>query len=107
MFNTFFKKAYEDLNGTEFKHVFQNTPDSVILDVRTPSEFNSGNIPGAINIDIMSYEFHDKIAELDKSKTYFIYCRSGNRSGQACNIMSDMGYKTYNLVGGIGAWPFQ
>lgn len=106
MFQSFIKKSYEDLNGMTFKQNFQNTSNAVLLDVRTPSEFNSQNIPGAINIDIMSYEFHDKVAELDKSKTYFIYCRSGNRSGQACHMMSELGFNTYNLVGGIGAWPF-
>jgi rhodanese-related sulfurtransferase len=106
MFGTFFKKAYEDLNGTQFKHNFENTPGAVLLDVRTPSEFISGTIPNAVNIDIMSDDFQSKIANLDKSKTYFVFCRSGNRSGQACSIMSKLGFKTYNLAGGIGAWPF-
>ncbi len=100
------KKAFEDLNGLQFKQKFEQTPNAVLLDVRSQSEYLSGNIPGASNIDIMSYEFQDKIAALDKNKTYFIYCRSGNRSAQACNIMSEMGFKTYNLAGGIGAWPF-
>ena len=106
MFNSIFKKSYEDLNGETFKQSFEITPDAVLLDVRTPIEYDSGNIPQAINIDIMGYEFQDEVAKLDKSKTYFIYCRSGNRSGQACAIMSEMGFTTYNLSGGIGAWPF-
>ncbi len=106
MFGTFFKKAYEDLNGTQFKQNFENTAGAVLLDVRTPGEFMSGTIPNAVNIDIMSYDFQSKIANLDKDKTYFVFCRSGNRSGQACSVMSDLGLKTYNLAGGIGAWPF-
>lgn len=100
-----FQSSYKDLNGAEFKSAFQNSNNAVLLDVRTPLEFQSANIPGAINIDIMSYEFRDKIDALDKTKSYFIYCRSGNRSGQACNMMSEMGFETSNLVGGIGAWP--
>lgn len=106
MLNTFFKKAYEDLNGTAFKETFENTTGAVMLDVRTPMEFTSGNIPGARNLDMMGYEFEDELGKLDKSKTYFVYCRSGNRSAQACAIMSEMGLKTYNLAGGISAWPF-
>ncbi|MFN4083815.1 MAG: rhodanese-like domain-containing protein [Bacteroidia bacterium] len=106
MFGNFFSKSYEDLSGSEFKQVIENTENAVLLDVRTPGEFNGGTIPGAINMDIMSYDFHDKVGSLDKNKTYFVFCRSGNRSGQACSMMSKMGLKSYNLAGGIGAWPF-
>jgi len=106
MFNSLFKKSYEDLNGTTFKQTFESTPGAVLLDVRTPMEYAAGSIPGSVNMDIMGYDFQDDVAKLDKSKTYFIYCRSGNRSGQACAIMSEMGFTTYNLSGGIGAWPF-
>ncbi len=106
MFHTFFNKAYEDLNGKAFKETFESTPDAVLLDVRTAMEYNSGNIPGARNLDIMGYEFEDELGKLDKNKTYFVYCRSGNRSGQACAIMSELGIKAYNLAGGISAWPF-
>lgn len=105
MFNSFFAKTYEDLNGTGFKDAINANPDAIIIDVRTASEHNMSHIPNSVNIDIMSYGFHEQIAALDKNKTYFIYCRSGNRSGQACSIMSEMGFKTYNLAGGIGAWP--
>lgn len=105
MFSTLFKKSYEDLNGIDFKRAFESTPKAMLIDVRTPQEFHSGHITGAINMDIMGYDFHSQIAELKNDKTYFIYCRSGNRSGQACSIMADMGLKTFNLSGGIGAWP--
>jgi rhodanese-related sulfurtransferase len=53
----------------------------------------------------MSFNFKNEIEQLDKNKTYFVYCRSGNRSGQACMMMSDLSLKAYNLIGGIGAWP--
>lgn len=79
---------------------------AVILDVRTEDEFNSGSIAGAINIDIYKGQgFIYLIEELDKSKNYYIYCRSGARSGQACSIMNQLGFdKTYNLLGGILEW---
>jgi rhodanese-related sulfurtransferase len=94
-----------NLNGIEFKTQYQQGTDGVLLDVRTPDEFNSGHIPNSINLDIMSFDFRDEITKLDKNKSYFVYCRSGNRSGQACMMMMNLGLKAYNLEGGIGAWP--
>jgi len=79
--------------------------DVVVLDVRTPEEFNSGHIPNAINIDIYSDYFNSDIAALDKSKSYAVYCRSGKRSVDACEVMSELGFKSlYNLSGGIIEW---
>jgi rhodanese-related sulfurtransferase len=75
------------------------------LDVRTPSEFNEGHIEGAQLIDFQSGNFESEIETLDKSKTYAVYCRSGNRSGQAVKIMSDAGFTNlYNLNGGVIDW---
>lgn len=107
MFNLFSSdtKAYKNLNGREFKEQFQNVKKAVLLDVRTPGEFASGTIKGAKNIDIMSASFKSAISKLDKEKEYFLLCRSGNRSGQACNIMAKEGFKVYNLKGGVGEWP--
>ena len=80
--------------------------DSVILDVRTEEEFESGYIKGALNMDIHGgADFLSSIDALDKSKSYFVYCRSGARSGQACQLMSQMGFSAvYNLEGGVLAW---
>ena len=77
----------------------------MLLDVRTPSEFASGHISGATNIDFESGTFASDILKLDKSKTYAIYCRSGNRSAQATAIMAKDGFKSiFNLDGGINNW---
>lgn len=107
MFNLFSigTKAYENLNGREFKERFTATAGAVLVDVRTPGEFSSGTIKGAKNIDFMSSSFKDQFLKLDKNKEYFLFCRSGNRSGQACNVLAKEGYKVYNLDGGVGAWP--
>ena len=77
----------------------------VILDVRKLEEFKSGYIENAKNIDYSSQNFKDEIGELDKTNTYIVYCRSGNRSGEASKIMKDLGFKKiYNLEGGISQW---
>ncbi len=80
--------------------------DYIVLDVRTPEECASGIIPGATPIDIMNQTlFMSEIMKLDKSKSYLVYCRSGNRSGKACQVMDELGFaKTYNLVGGMLDW---
>jgi len=59
-----------------------------------------------INIDIRQGQgFLDEIEKLDKSKNYYVYCRSGARSAQACNLMEQIGFDTtYNLLGGFMEW---
>jgi len=96
----------ENLSGSAFKKQLKETPKAVLLDVRTASEFSSGTIPGALNMDILSPKFANSVGQLDKDATYFIFCRSGNRSGQACRIMHQKGYDVRNLADGIGAYPF-
>ncbi len=77
----------------------------ITLDVRTPGEFMGGFIQGAQNIDFQSGNFENEIAALDKNATYAVYCRSGNRSGQAVKVMHDAGFhNVYNLNGGVIDW---
>ena len=74
---------------------------TVILDVRTPGEFQAGHAPGAVNIDFYSPDFQQKLSELDKDSSYFIYCNSGNRSGQTLKPMEKLGFvEVYDLQGG-------
>ncbi len=84
----------------------QEDENAVILDVRTEDECNEGIIPNAITIDIYKGQaFIYKIEELDKSKNYYVYCKAGGRSSQACNIMNQLGFEnTYNLIGGFMNW---
>jgi rhodanese-related sulfurtransferase len=95
-----------NLEQEDWRDQLNNDTNAVILDVRTEDEFAEGMIPGAINIDIYKGQgFIYSIEELDKSKNYYVYCRSGGRSGQACSIMSQLGFEnTYNLLGGIMNW---
>ncbi|PKV75160.1 rhodanese-like domain-containing protein [Pontibacter ramchanderi] len=107
MFNIFKSapKNYENLDGKTFKAKFQTAPKAELLDVRTAGEFASGTIKGAKNLDVTTGQFQNALGSLDKDKEYFVFCRSGNRSGSACDLMSAQGFKCYNLAGGIGAWP--
>lgn len=78
---------------------------TIVVDVRTPEEFASGHLPEALNLDLQSADFSDRVAELDPDATYAVYCRSGNRSAQAMQIMLDAGFTDVaHLDGGIGAW---
>ncbi|PCE63505.1 rhodanese-like domain-containing protein [Sediminicola luteus] len=95
-----------DLNQEEWTSRLAADDNAFILDVRTADEVSEGYIPGATNIDIfMGQGFLDALEELDKSKNYYVYCRSGNRSGQACALMNQAGFETaYNLMGGFMSW---
>lgn len=93
-----------NMNVSEFSKKITES-GVVILDVRTPGEFAEGYIEGAQNIDFQSGNFENEIAALDKNVTYAVYCRSGNRSGQAAKIMHDAGFHdVYNLDGGVIDW---
>jgi len=107
MFKIFDKssRSFEDINTETFAQLMDQGNHRV-LDVRSAMELQKdGGIEGNINIDFFSSDFRDKVAKLDKEKTYLVYCRSGNRSSQACKIMAKQGFRSlYNLSGGFGAW---
>lgn len=91
-------RGYENINLNKAIKTVNNSTNLVLLDVRTPEEYSSGNIPNSINIDVLSSDFKSKIELLDKNKEYLIYCRSGNRSSIAAGIMATNGFiKIYNL----------
>ena len=98
--------AYEDLTPKEFLAAYKNAGDNaILLDVRTAPEIEEASIDGHIAIDIQQPGFTQKIGLLSKDNAYFIYCRSGNRSGQACRYMATQGFdKLYNLKGGMIDW---
>jgi phage shock protein E len=66
--------------------------NTIIIDVRTPGEFATGYLENALNIDVQSPDFVAQISQLDPTASYFIYCRSGNRSGQAISQMANLGF---------------
>ena len=93
-----------DLNQKDWKNQLDN--DSVIIDVRTPEEFEISRIPDSINIDFNNPVFFmQEIQKLDKNVSYYIYCRTGVRSANSCLLMKELGFdRTYNLLGGIVEW---
>lgn len=95
-----------NLEQKDWLSQLQSDPNAVILDVRTQSEWEEGIIPNAIHIDIYKGQgFIYEVDALDKSKNYYVYCKAGGRSAQACGIMNQLGFEnTYNLLGGIMEW---
>jgi rhodanese-related sulfurtransferase len=78
---------------------------AAVLDIRTPEEFAEGHIEGAINIDFYAADFADRIGALDPEAVYLVYCRSGNRSGQAIDLFRDLGFvEVHEIEGGILTW---
>ena len=75
--------------------------DAVLIDVRTPAEFAEGHLAGAVNIDLQSGRFEQEIAALPLDGDYVVYCRSGNRSGQAVEIMRKLGFDNLVNAGGL------
>lgn len=96
----------KDLSQQEWATAIQTDTNAVILDVRTDEEFSEGYIKNAKQIDIyQAQQFMEEVNALDKSKTYYIYCRSGGRSAQACMLLEQMGFnETFNLQGGFSEW---
>ena len=84
---------------------FANRPADVqLVDVRTPGEWRAGVIDGALLYDIYSSDFEKRISELDPAKPVYVYCAVGGRSGNASAKLKKMGFKVYDLRGGMDAW---
>ena len=95
-----------NLSQQDWKSQLESDNNAVILDVRTEDECNEGIIPNAILNDIYKGQgFIYRLEELDKTKNYYVYCKAGGRSAQACAVMNQMGFEnTYNLEGGFMNW---
>jgi rhodanese-related sulfurtransferase len=100
-------ESTNDLGTQEFASKVAE-PGIIVLDVRTAGEFAEGHLENAINIDVEGGQFDAGIAQLDKTKTYAVYCRSGRRSGAAVEKMSSAGFTSlFNLKVGIIDWQSQ
>ena len=93
------------MSASEFRDAVAGDSSAALLDVRSAKEYAGGHLASAMNIDILQEEaFVSKAKSLDKSKTWYIYCRSGRRSMRAACLMKDLGYSVVNMEGGITAW---
>lgn len=91
-------KKYNNITTEEAIRLINSNSDIIVIDVRTREEYLEGNIPNTLNIDFMSPDFKNEILKLDKNKEYIVFCKSGNRSTQASDIMSEFGFmKLHNL----------
>lgn len=95
-----------DLSQEQWAQQLKADDNAFLLDVRTEEEVAEGYIPNAKNLNIFKGQaFVYELEALDKNKNYYVYCRSGGRSGQACALMNEMGFQNaYNLMGGISEW---
>jgi rhodanese-related sulfurtransferase len=100
-----FSFAYQDLNAKQFYEMIQKEKDVIILDVRTPQEYQEGHISNAINIPVQILgQQLDKLKNF-KDKKILVYCRSSHRSAIASQILDRAGFKNvYNLKGGLFEW---
>lgn len=99
--------AYQNISPAQARDMMKDLGKDAyeVIDVRTKEEFSSGNVKGSKNINLFDPYFSDKVAELDTTKTYFLICRSGNRSATACNTMARSGHQhLYNIAGGMMSW---
>ena len=95
VFNIFSK-----LNINEGVKKFRQTPNAILLDVRTEEEYSETHIDGSTNLPLQKIEIATSIIT-DKNKPLFVYCRSGVRSAKAVAVLKKMGYTDVNDIGGI------
>jgi len=100
--------GYPNLSPAEARDLLgkrSGDPDFVLLDVRTQKEFDAERIAGAVIVDYNSPSFRDKIATLDRGKSYLVYCRTGNRTNGAVKVMRQLGFPNVSVFpGGITQW---
>ena len=99
--------SYEQISQEEAKQIMDTTDGYILLDTRTREEYDQSHIPGALLIP------HTEIAQRaeeelpDKDQLILVYCRSGNRSKQAPEILAELGYTNVKEFGGINTWPYE
>lgn len=101
------KGKLNNLSSESFYTKYLNTPEAILIDVRTQEEFLYNHMPKAVNIDYLADDFYNQLEKLSKDKSYFVYCRSGRRSIRVCTLMRNGGFNQntiYNLDLGYTDW---
>ncbi len=78
--------------------------NGILVDVRTPEEFNAGHLENARNMNLFMKDFVSVANSLPKEKTLYVYCKKGGRSARAAEVLDSLGYNVVNLLGGYDAW---
>jgi rhodanese-related sulfurtransferase len=98
-------EGYRNVSSEEAKQLIDKN-EVVVLDVRTPEEYEEGHIPNSILVPVQELEF--RLNELGKDEHYLVVCRSGNRSTQASEILINNKFTNiYNMTGGMNNWPYE
>ena len=94
-----------NLDISQVSQMISDNENIILIDVRTPDEFQEGHIDGAKLINFYDANFQEEVKKLDATKKYVVYCRSGGRSSKSVSAMKKLGFKdVYNMSGGILAW---
>jgi rhodanese-related sulfurtransferase len=98
------KRQLKNLAPASFLKTIQANPNAILVDVRTPTEFDSGSLPNAINMDFLGLDYWDIFESLDRRQPVFVFCRSSRRSVRTAMFMKNGGFQeVYNLEGGLNA----
>lgn len=95
----------QSLDVNKFDALLSSTQEKIVLDVRTPGEYDRGHLQRSVMIDYKQSDFRDRVSQLDKTKSVFVYCAAGVRSAGAVKVLKELGFqKVYELNGGFDAW---
>lgn len=95
-------QAEKEISAQELAERLERGEELYIVDVREPQEWEEGHIPGAKHIPLG--QLPERFRELEEEREWFVVCRSGGRSGLACELLSEYGYNAVNMTGGLLAW---
>ncbi len=102
------RKEFEEIEPKEVFTILEkhrDDPDFVVMDVRTPEEYDEGHIENAYLLNFKSGSFEDELENMDKNKRYYVYCRTGRKSRKAVELMEKRGYsEAHSVIGGIDKW---
>lgn len=99
------QSASSHLNAQQAAQWLQTNKNTVVLDVRTPAEFESGHLKGAVNVNYNAPDFEQQIAKLDRQKPYLVHCAVGGRSTKSLPVLEKLGFQNVrHLDGGLQAW---
>ncbi|MCB0561712.1 MAG: rhodanese-like domain-containing protein [Lewinellaceae bacterium] len=99
------RQELNNLLPLDFARALDKKKEGLLIDVRTPEEFQQAHLPGAINISYLTPDLWDQLEQLDRNAAYFVYCRTERRSMRVCMLMQNGGFeKVYNMEGGLCAW---
>ena len=101
------KASFSNITPEEAKKRLDNEKDIILLDVRTKEEYETGHIKDSVLVPVDNLKVEVEKELKDKEALIFVYCRSGNRSVTAANILIELGYKNVFNLGGIKDWPYE